>query len=66
VTQSFYVNEKKMIYSYLWKQVQTIKGKQHEIVQWKYFQTIAFANFIKNQQDTLIQFFSVVLDNVTI
>ena len=36
--------------SFLWKVVQTIKGKQHE-GQWKYFQIIAFANFSKKLRD---------------
>ena len=38
-----------------------MEGKQHEIVQ-----IIAFANFGKKSQDTFIEFFSLVLNNVII
>ena len=35
----------KKIDGFLWKPVQTMEGKQHEIVQWKYFEITAFCKF---------------------
>lgn len=58
--------KEKTDWQFLWKPVQTIEGKQHEMVQWKCFQIFAFVNFSKKTQDALAQFFNFVHDNVIV
>ena len=50
----FTVMKKKKMEIFLWKPVQTIESKQHEIVRWKYFEVMLFAvTAVVKQNDKL-------------